>query len=726
MKPSSRPPRPSRPCSSVFVRVCFSPALVIFLFSFILNACAPHPPYRQPELTTRADGLPSAGQYRSLAVDDMDNDGRPDIVGCASSPGAAAVWYGAGDGMMTGPEFLPVKGDVRSVATGDVDGDGLKDIVFSVRRESSGVMVWLNRSQGKTHRQWERGASPVEGDLYEGVLTADVNNDGHLDILAANATTEAQAGIQVWLGDGRGEWTAETGPTRQGRYMDIALGDFDEDGRQDLVGAGWGTYGGLRVWLGNGRGNWSAVPAVDPGDFYALTVDDLDADGHLDILAGRHRGGVGLYAGDGTGRFRSVTPPAAEGSFWKVRSADLDGDGEPEILAGSVDGAGVRVWRRGEDAPWTPMTGVFPADGTYYDIEIADINEDGQNDVCAASFGSGIKLWLGRGGAAPLKVREVVAEADRVDLTAVDENAVFTTDSGFSEYKIGPGDVLTVTMWKGATAAEEEILVRPDGTISFAFVEDLKVTGFTATQLDKLLTEDLKQYIREPRLDVVVKEYRSKFVTFAGEIYTNVTFRSGPGRYPLTGKITLLEMLSKVGGPTQRANLRDVRVRREDGRNFSVDLYKTINFGDKTQNPVVDAGDLVVIPAVTKEDNRVYVFGEVIKPGVFTFSGSEMRLFDAVSQAGGVTLFANAESTKIVRGDITRPEVISADLERLIETGDQTQNVGLVNGDLVYVPRSFVGNVNRFVQQISPLLRLIFLPAGFRDEYMRGDAFRLP
>lgn len=712
-------PRPCQSIMSVSVRVCF-------LCLFILGACAPKPPYRQPELTTRADGLPSAGQYRGLSIDDMDNDGRLDIVGCASSPGAVAVWYGAGDGIMEGPEFLPIKGDVRSVATSDIDGDGLKDIVFSVRRESSGVMVWRNRSQGKMNRHWERGVSPVEGNLYERVLTADVNNDGHLDILAANATTDTQAGIQIWLGDGRGNWTAETGPTTQGRYMDIALADFDEDGRQDLVGAGWGTYGGLQVWLGDGRGNWSAVPTVDKGDFYGLTATDMDGDDHMDILAGRHRGGVGIYAGDGTGRFRRMTPPVTQGSFWKVRPADLDGDGEREILAGSVDGTGIRVWRRGTDVPWIAMTDVFPADGIYYDIEIADINGDGQNDVCAASFGAGIKLWLGRGGAAPLKVREVAAVGEQVDRTAVSENDVFTEASGFPEYKIGPGDVLTVTMWKGSTAEEEEILVRPDGTMSFAFVEDLEVKGLTATQLDKLLTEDLKQFIREPRLDVVVKEHRSKYVTFAGEIYTNVTFRSGPGRYPLTGKITLLEMLSKAGGPTQRANLRDVRVRRANGRNFSVDLYKTINFGDRTQNPIVDAGDLVVIPAVTKEDNRVYVFGEVIKPGVFTFSGSEMRLFDAISQAGGVTIFAKAESTKIVRGDITRPEVISADLERLIETGDQGQNVGLVNGDLVYVPRSFVGNANRFVKQISPLLRLIFIPASFRNEYMRGDAVRLP
>ncbi len=678
-----------------------------------------------PADARRADGLPSAGQYRGVTTADMDNDGRLDIIGCASSPGAVAIWYGGDGGFFRDAVFLPIKGDVRSVAVGDFNGDGRQDIVFSVRREASGIMVWLNQNG----RLFSRGVSPTEGSLYEGVAVADVNNDGHADILAANTTTDAEAGIQIWLGDGQGNWPVETGPTVRGRFMDVALADLDHDGLADLVGSGWGTYDGLRVWRGDGTGNWAALAPVDEGSFYGLSISDFNGDGHPDILAGTHRRGVRIYLGDGTGRFAPLAPPTTEGSFWKVVGTDLDGDGVRDLLAGSLDDEGIRVWRRtpGAEGDWVFLHRAFPNFGTYYDIRIADINRDGHPDVFAANFGAGIKLWLGRGGyPSPPRVREVGTLDSRPGPEEVTRNAVFTTEAGFAEYRIGPGDLLKINMWKGSTGESEQILVRPDGRISFSFVEDMDVTGLTPTQLDALLTRDMKVYIRNPRIDVVVEEYRSKFVTFAGEIYTNVTFRSGPGRYPLTGRISLLEMLSKVGGPTQSANLREVHVRNADGRTFNVDLYKTINYGDRTQNPVLDDGDLVMIPAITREANRVYVFGEVAKPGVYTFTGSQMDLFDAISQAGGVTIFAREDSARIVRGDITRPEVIEADLERLIEEGDRTQNVGLINGDLVYVPRSLVGDANLFVRRISPLLQMLFIPANFRDEYMGGDAFRLP
>jgi hypothetical protein len=61
--------------------------------------------------------------------------------------------------------------------------------------------------------------------------------------------------------------------------------------------------------------------------------------------------------------------------------------------------------------------------------------------------------------------------------------------------------------------------------------------------------------------------------------------------------------------------------------------------------------------------------------------------------------------------------VISVNLGSLLETGDQTQNVALVNKDLIYVPRSFVGDVNRFVKQITPLMRMIIYPAQVINEF---------
>ncbi len=718
--------------SRTFADAATATVLICLIACFLaLSGCAAPESRKTPEQSTvtpalqKEGGLMSAGQYRGVAVADLDNDGKLDIVGGASAPGTVTVWFGDGAGRMTDASTLPVNGDVRSVAVADVNEDGRPDIIFSIQREASGIKVWLNQGG----RKWAEGPSPVQGNRYEGVKTADVNRDGHVDIIAANATSESAGGIQVWLGDGAGGWPVESGPVNVGLYMDVALEDFNGDGFTDLAGAGWGARGAVRVWLGKGNGEWVSASAPKAGHFNGLSLADADGDGITDILAGSYKNGVFIFKGDGLGNFRQTAGPTETGGFWKALALDLDGDGDRDIVAGSIEAGGVLVWENAGEDGWGPMEGWDDAGLSYYDMAVADFNADGKNDLCAASFGQGVKLWLGKGGypLAPAPVREVrPPETATPGYVEPEENDVYTTASGFPEYKIGPGDVLEITVWKKATPEREIILVRPDGKISFGFVEDLHVDGLTPTQLDDALTAHLKQFIRKPVIDVIVKEYRSKRVTFMGEIFTNVTKNTGPGQYVITGKTHVLEMLSRVGGPTQKANLQDVRFRRKDGQAITLDLYKAMFYGDETQDAVLNDGDVILIPPVTDEANRVYVFGEVNRPGAYSFTGTEMTLLDAVTKAGGFTVFGVPDSTKIVRGDKTRPEVISADLKRLIEEGDQTQNVAIADGDLVYVPRSFIGDINIFVKRISPLLQLIYAPANIREEYWEDNELRLP
>jgi len=87
-------------------------------------------------------------------------------------------------------------------------------------------------------------------------------------------------------------------------------------------------------------------------------------------------------------------------------------------------------------------------------------------------------------------------------------------------------------------------------------------------------------------------------------------------------------------------------MQRRNGETVSLNLYKTIIQGDLSQDLVLNDGDLVYLSTLSKEANRIYVFGEVPKPGAYTFSGSEMRLIDAISEAGGTTPFAARAETK--------------------------------------------------------------------------------
>jgi len=679
----------------------------------------------EPSDWEKAGSLVTSGQYRSVVLADIDNDGNMDVIGGSNLPGTVAIWYGDGRGGFPEYQFLPIKADVRSVSVADINTDDRLDIVFSVQREARGIMVWINDD----NRRWIRGTGPDQVKRFENIQTEDVNRDGFEDIIAANSTEFLEGGIQVWLGDGKGNWPVETGPTNEGIYMDVALADFNKDGRLDIAAAGWGTNGALRVWLGDGSGGWSSTAPVEMGSFYGLSTADINGDGNLDVLTGSYRRGVKIFLGNGRGRFQEAPSPTLTGSFWKVLALDMDGDGRLDILAGSIDDEGIKAWANRSAGSWEEIRGRFPSEGFYYDMTTGDINGDGINDLCAASFGEGIKVWMGQGGfpvsARAQTIRQIPSTKSVIGPQYVRENAVFATIDGKPQYKIGPGDVLELTLWQGTKKTREEITVRSDGRISFAFIEDLYVSGLTTPQLDKLLRRDLKAFIKKPRIDVVVKRYNSKFVTLTGAIQTVALGRqSGPGRYALTGKVSLLEMINIAGGPTNDANLNRVRVRRKNGRTFIVDLFKVIIQGDVSQDIILDDGDLVIVPSTVTAKNRVYIYGEVNNPGLYAFTGPNIHILDAISRAGDVTIFAKRSQTKIVRGDISRPEIISVDLKALLEQGDQTQNIALLNGDFVYVPRSILGSANRFLQQIRPLVDLVLEPTRVRDAYGDPDSLQ--
>jgi WD40 repeat protein len=464
------------------IRIVLFLAVGAFLIS--VSGCATQPEtVTPPPAMPKADGLSLAGKFRSVKIADLDNDGNLDIVGGASSPGMVTINYGDGKGGISEPQYLPIKADVRSVAVADINEDGLADIIFSVQQQISGIKVWMNQSG----RQWKLRKGPGEIKKFEGIKTADINGDGHMDLIAANVTSATQGGIQVWLGNGKGNWPVETGPTISGKYMDALPVDLNHDGHLDLIGAGWGTYGALRVWLGDGTGRWSSTPILERGSYYGLSIGDLNQDGHFDIFTGSYKNGIRIFTGDGRGGFNALmTPdeylkrkiktqsktaagvgeapaPKKNRSYWSVLALDLDQDGLMDIVAGSLDSDGIKAWRNRGGGRWSQLEKVFPVSGSYYEMAIDDLDGDDQMDLCAASFGEGIKIWPGKEGVLKIvqqhQIEDLNQSENRAGAQAPLENAVYKTINGVEEYKIGPGDTLEITLWEGTTPKREEILV---------------------------------------------------------------------------------------------------------------------------------------------------------------------------------------------------------------------------------------------------------------------------
>jgi protein involved in polysaccharide export with SLBB domain len=320
-----------------------------------------------------------------------------------------------------------------------------------------------------------------------------------------------------------------------------------------------------------------------------------------------------------------------------------------------------------------------------------------------------------------------VTKTDRGALTrmgSVKENRTFTEIEGIPEYRIGPLDVLKITTYIGDKATVTEVTVNSRGKISYSFLDDVLVTGLAPSQVDALLSEKLASYVRRPRINVLVKEFKSKDAMLTGEFSslraTNLAGQAGSGRMYLQGKTRLMDLIAQAGGYTVNADIKKVKLIR-GGRAYLINLYDIIEKGDETLNVVIDDKDVINIPELPKLGERVYVMGEVNSQGIYALKDAQ-DLLAAISLAGSFTRLAKEENTLIVRGHKpggTEPLVMMADLKALLRKADIAQNIRLEDGDLVYVPRMVIGDVNDWIANTMPLLNFLLYPYDFQSRYFK-------
>jgi polysaccharide export outer membrane protein len=315
-------------------------------------------------------------------------------------------------------------------------------------------------------------------------------------------------------------------------------------------------------------------------------------------------------------------------------------------------------------------------------------------------------------------------------MSSIKENSVFTEKYGVPEYIVGPGDVISINYWtpsrdEGFKQRSYTTSVRPDGKISFIFADDIKVSGYTAGEIKDILTGLAQKYMREPRIEVMVKEYKSKGTLLFGQINILQQGTSGPGRYPLLGKTRVLDLIVAAGGAisgqdTGNADLRQVELVRQ-GKRYSLNLYNAMFRGDVSDNVVLDNGDTITVPEMPTFAERVYVFGQVNSQGILKLKDSQ-DLLTAIALCGGTTMVAVKADIKIIREYKERqgkPLILSANLDQILMQGDLAQNIRLRDGDVIYVPRSVIGDINEFITVLTPSLDFLYnRPSGFRSNYL--------
>jgi polysaccharide biosynthesis/export protein len=158
-------------------------------------------------------------------------------------------------------------------------------------------------------------------------------------------------------------------------------------------------------------------------------------------------------------------------------------------------------------------------------------------------------------------------------------------------YVIGPQDVLDIDVWKEAELTRS-VPVRPDGKISLPLLNDVQAAGLTPTQLSESITTELKKFITDPQVTVIVTQINSQRVYILGEM-------TRPGAYPLLPGMTVLQALSSAGGFTPFANMKKIYVLRNEGgkqEKFPFNYKDVVKGKNASENIVLKAGDQIVVP----------------------------------------------------------------------------------------------------------------------------------
>lgn len=272
-----------------------------------------------------------------------------------------------------------------------------------------------------------------------------------------------------------------------------------------------------------------------------------------------------------------------------------------------------------------------------------------------------------------------------------------------ADFSLGKGDILSVSVYDEPDLSLESVPVRPDGKISFPLIGDIDVAGRTVEDVRSDISQKLLRYLLQPRVAVVVREFRSIQYTVYGEV-------TEPGVYPLTTEVNITSAIAKAGGlakgsfrssSVELADLGNAFIAR-DGQVLPVDFVRLIRKGDMRFDINLRPGDLINIPSGLSQE--VYVLGEVDKPALFAYR-ENMPMSRVIAMAEGFTEDADLSRVHIMRGSLTNPTVIVSDFSRVVN--GEAQDIRMEPGDVVYVPPTKLSSYARAIDKLVPTIQAL-------------------
>ena len=304
------------------------------------------------------------------------------------------------------------------------------------------------------------------------------------------------------------------------------------------------------------------------------------------------------------------------------------------------------------------------------DEDSSVIEESGQDEASLAKIDA--------------RLKEIAAEVDPV-------------------YRMNAGDEIEIRVY-----GHEDLCmvtkIGPDGTIGFAFMGQIQLSGLTIAEGAEKIRLGLVPYVKTPVVSITLKTILSENVTIAGAC-------SKPGVYGISNSTRLADIYAMAGSSADRlfngvnvdvADLEHSLLIR-NGEVIPVDFRKAIEHGDGLHNIRLRKGDYVFI--AQRMEASVTICGEIKNPHKRLFEPG-MGLIETLTTAGWM-LETHWHHVIIIRDGLSNPKMYKVDVDGIL--AGKRRNVALKAGDIIYVPKDNVSEYNVFVRKLLPTAQLVGL-----------------
>jgi uncharacterized repeat protein (TIGR01451 family) len=496
-------------------------------------------------LTGNGDGTfgaavnyPLPAGVHSIALVDVTGDGKADLAVSNTTSNNVSILTGRGDGTFVAAVSYVVNYGPSQVIAADFNSDGRTDLVatnsdyYVMTLYNNGVCA-LNCNTIATAVNYPAGTTP------QSVAAGDFNGDGKPDLVTANSGSN-NVSIEFGIGDGTflpsGTYSAGSAPNS------VDVGDFNRDGMLDLAVANSGSND-VSVLLGNGNGTFqTAVPYNAGTNPHSLFAGDFNRDGKIDLaIANYGSNNVSILLGSGTGTFLAAVNYSAGTNPESVFAADFNRDGRLDLAVANNGSNNVSLLLGNGDGTFQTATNTN-AGTSPFAVFADDFNRDGKPDLAVANSGSNnVSILLGNGAGTFQTAVNYAAGTSPYGVATGDFNddgkldlAVANNGSNNASVLLGNGNgTFNAALTSGAGTGPRSLVVRDfnrDGK------PDLAVANGGAGNVSILLNTC-------PVPDLAIAKAHSGAFTQgdSGKIYTITV--TNVGAAPTDGSVTVTDTL---------------------------------------------------------------------------------------------------------------------------------------------------------------------------------------